>query len=89
MNALITCASFPTKTRNPRPSKNSAYCKKSRRVTNVDKMLPSLNGERRVMYWVVMILLAPLLIPALFGILKDDYCRQNKLGKYKKKRRRR
>lgn len=51
--------------------------------------LPSLNGERRVMYWVVMILLAPLLIPALFGILKDDYCRENKLGKYKKKRRRR
>ena len=25
----------------PRPRKNSAYCKKSRHVTNVDKMLPS------------------------------------------------
>lgn len=41
------------------------------------------------MYWVVMILLAPLWIPALFAMIKDDYCRENKLGKYKKKRRRR
>lgn len=41
------------------------------------------------MYLIFAILTAPLWIPALYALIKDDVNRQNRTGKYKKRPRRR